>query len=217
MEGMYYTVYQTTNLVSGKVYIGIHCTENPNDSYLGSGSHLRRAIRKYGKSSFRKEVLFVYDNPAEMAAKEAELVTLDFAARQDTYNLVPGGYQTVVWYSARQNITPEQFRLRSVRGNEVYSALLKTSEYHREVQRLNGERFCAYLHSRGLVKKAPFTGLKHSEETLQKMRSARKGRCGGSANPSFGTFWVCKAGTPKKITASELDSYLELGWKRGRK
>lgn len=214
---MYYTVYRTTNLVNDKVYIGIHCTEDPNDSYLGSGYQLRSAIRKYGRDSFKKEVLYIFDNPTEMAAKEAELVTQEFVDRHDTYNLALGGYQADSWYQARKNITPEQFRLRSVRGNEVLSALLKTSEYHRAVQRRNGERFCRHLHARGLVKKAPFTGMKHSAETIQKMRVAKKGRYDGHANPSFGTFWVCKEGTPKKIQSSELDSYLALGWKRGRK
>jgi len=29
----YYTIYQTTNLITNKIYIGLHVTKNPMDSY----------------------------------------------------------------------------------------------------------------------------------------------------------------------------------------
>lgn len=48
-------IYKTTNLINGKVYIGKDKHNNPK--YLGSGKHLREAIKKYGVSNFVKEVL----------------------------------------------------------------------------------------------------------------------------------------------------------------
>ena len=89
---MYYTVYKTTNQVNGKFYIGSHKTKNPNDDYLGSGKYLKYAIEKYGRDNFVKEVLFVFDNPTDMYAKEAELVNIDFIAETNTYNLKQGGF-----------------------------------------------------------------------------------------------------------------------------
>lgn len=59
---MTYTIYKTTNLLNGMFYIGKHQTEDPNDSYLGSGVYLKRAIAKYGKCNFKKEVLYVFDS-----------------------------------------------------------------------------------------------------------------------------------------------------------
>lgn len=88
---MYYTVYKTTNLINGKIYIGKHVTKNPNDSYLGSGSQIKAAIKKYGINNFKKEVLFVLDSKEQMAAKERELVTEEFCQRSDTYNMHEGG------------------------------------------------------------------------------------------------------------------------------
>ena len=88
---MKYTIYQITNTINGKIYIGKHQTENINDSYFGSGTALRNAIKKYGKEYFLKEVLYVFDTEAEMNQKERELITEEFVNRPDTYNLGVGG------------------------------------------------------------------------------------------------------------------------------
>lgn len=88
---MYYTVYKTTNLINGKIYIGKHVTKNPYDKYLGSGKQIKDAITKYGIENFKKEVLFIFDNKNDMASKEKELVTEEFCKRSDTYNMHEGG------------------------------------------------------------------------------------------------------------------------------
>lgn len=48
-------VYLTTNMINGKQYIGLDKKNNP--SYLGSGLMLKRAIKKYGRANFVKEIL----------------------------------------------------------------------------------------------------------------------------------------------------------------
>src|SRR5210317_2109225 len=89
---MYFTVYKTINTINNNIYIGCHKTENPEDEYLGSGPNLLKAIKKYGKENFKKEVLFVFDNAQEMFYKEAELVTEDFIKLNTTYNAKIGGF-----------------------------------------------------------------------------------------------------------------------------
>ena len=88
---MYFTVYKTTNLVNGKIYIGKHITEDPNDRYLGSGHLFYKAVRKYGVKNFKKEVLFIFDNEEEMLDKERELVNEEFIKDDSNYNLIVGG------------------------------------------------------------------------------------------------------------------------------
>lgn len=88
---MKYTIYQITNNINGKIYLGKHQTKNPYDGYYGSGKAIKEAIKKYGKENFSKEVLFVFDTETEMNAKEKELITEDFVNRKDTYNLGVGG------------------------------------------------------------------------------------------------------------------------------
>ena len=58
----FYTVYKTVNKTNRKYYIGKHITDDPYDGYLGSGKHLKRAIKKYGEESFQKFVLYIFDN-----------------------------------------------------------------------------------------------------------------------------------------------------------
>ena len=48
-------VYKTTNLITGKFYIGKDKYNNSN--YLGSGVKIKNAINSYGKQNFIKEIL----------------------------------------------------------------------------------------------------------------------------------------------------------------
>ena len=88
---MKYTIYQITNVINGKIYIGKHQTNNINDGYMGSGKNLKRAIKKYGIDNFVKDILYVFDSEEKMNYKEAELVTEEFCLREDTYNICVGG------------------------------------------------------------------------------------------------------------------------------
>jgi hypothetical protein len=88
---IYYIVYKTTNKINNKIYIGFHKTKDLNDSYLGSGSLLLKAIEKYGKENFSREILKIFDTKEEAEKYEQELVNKEFTLREDTYNVVIGG------------------------------------------------------------------------------------------------------------------------------
>jgi hypothetical protein len=90
-----YIVYQTTNLVNQKIYIGVHKQKFHFpvlfDGYLGSGKLLRQSIKKYGINSFKRETLFVFDNRESAYLKEKKIVNEEFVKQKNTYNMGRGG------------------------------------------------------------------------------------------------------------------------------
>ena len=101
-----YIVYQTVNLVNGKIYIGVHKTHTPErfDGYLGCDVDINRpqtfkhpkwpfqfAVVKYGFKNFRRTTLQEFDTEEEAYALEKQLVNEDFIKRNDTYNVYLGG------------------------------------------------------------------------------------------------------------------------------
>ncbi len=87
----YYFVYKTTNLVNGKFYIGVHATNNVNDSYLGSGKRLRDSITHHGVENFNREILKFFPSYEEALAYEKELVTTALVESDQCYNMCEGG------------------------------------------------------------------------------------------------------------------------------
>lgn len=98
---MYYYVYKTTNLINGKFYIGAHQTSDLSDGYLGSGTYLNRAIKKYGRENFSKEILSFFENEKQMFEFETHLVE-QHLSHSSCYNLASGG----LGGSIRQNRKP---------------------------------------------------------------------------------------------------------------
>ena len=86
-----YIIYKTTNLLNGKIYIGLHVTKNIDEGYLGSGKELKKDIKIFGREAFEREILHFTDSKEEMVLIERNLVDKKFISREDTYNLVIGG------------------------------------------------------------------------------------------------------------------------------
>jgi hypothetical protein len=87
---MFFLIYKTTNKLNGKFYIGAHKTKRKNDTYLGSGVALNRAVIKYGKQNFEREILFECASESEMYVKESELIS-QIKSNTHCYNLNVGG------------------------------------------------------------------------------------------------------------------------------
>lgn len=101
-----YIVYQTTNKINNKIYVGVHCTCNPDgfDGYIGCGVRITQpctymnpktpfqcAVKKYGTKAFVRTTLAVFDTEKEAYNLEKQIVTEEFLRRGDVYNLVEGG------------------------------------------------------------------------------------------------------------------------------
>lgn len=84
-----YIVYKTTNLINNKFYFGVH-KQTRDDNYLGPGRALRRAIRKYGKSNFRRETIRTFLTKGDAFQYESVIIS-EHLHDPLCYNLMPGG------------------------------------------------------------------------------------------------------------------------------
>lgn len=94
---MQYYIYMTTNTVNNKRYIGQHKGE-PNDNYIGSGTAITKAIKKYGKNNFTKKIL-CYCNTREEADKKEKyyIKKYDAVNNKQFYNCQEGGTNGDGW------------------------------------------------------------------------------------------------------------------------
>lgn len=135
---MKYIVYQTTNLVNNKIYIGVHKTENPEvfDGYIGNGviisspssymkptTPFQYAVKKYGTSNFKRTIIKIYNTITEAFSLEASIVDYDFIKRKDTYNVALGGGE-----GSQAFIKINQF---NINGNLIkeWNSIIEASEF----------------------------------------------------------------------------------------
>ena len=62
-----------------------------DDSYMGSGVAIKKAILKYGKENFLKEIIEIYDNTQEAWEAEKKLVNNYIINQKQCYNMKIGG------------------------------------------------------------------------------------------------------------------------------
>lgn len=136
-------IYKTTCLVTGRYYIGMHSTANLEDGYLGSGKLLHRSLKKYGRDSHTREVLFYAPDRAELSLLEKSIVTSEMLNDSMCMNIRPGGdggfsteerkrgriafkmlMQNVEW---RQNFC-KSLRNAAINNPELYKRLQQTAQ-----------------------------------------------------------------------------------------
>ena len=159
---IYYYLYEVTNLVNGKTYIGQHITDDLEDGYLGSGKALKSAIKKYGRDKFKKEILLFARNEQALNILEMMAVTPEFCALKSNYNLKEGGN------SGRPNPEiREKMRQKKLGARNHNYGKPKTEEWKAKVSAAHKGRIA----SKETRLKISLAGLgrKHTEEAKRKI------------------------------------------------
>jgi len=216
---MYYTVYKTTNKLNGKIYIGVHKTNDLNDGYLGSGKLLGLAIKKYGIENFEKEILAIFDKASEMFNMESELVNEEFVERGDTYNLKQGGHGG--WDHVEHTL--EKRKEFSIKGGETVSnngtlrnanksflLKLQTDEKYAVAFKEKVSKSVQKYYDDGGIN--PQKGKTLSEAHKEKIAKASS----GIGNSQYGTMWIHSKTLKQSKRISKTDPIPE-GWEKGRK
>lgn len=218
---MYYLIYKITNTINNKIYIGKHQTDNKDDDYMGSGKILKRAIEKYGIDKFKKEILFECSSLEEMNQKEADIVDEEFVARLDTYNIKLGGQGGFDYINEKTNwngfkyINENGLNNKSNQHLIVSERIKDDDEYAKEFSlKISNSLKLYYKHNPN-----PFLGKKHTEESKKKISKANSIRQRGENNSNYGKCWIYNEELKenKTIKKEDLNTWLEKGWKKGRK
>lgn len=213
---MYYLVYQITNKINNKIYIGVHKTNNLDDGYMGSGTYIKRAITKYGIENFSKIILFEAESSEEMFQKESELVEIG----DHSYNLKKGG-EGGFDYINSNGLNIVFMKQRELDPTLLQRCIDKSKIAHQKWREKVGKEKISEFGRIGGLKNIELHGSSFSylnkDPEFQKKRKdtfAITGHAQGSKNSQFGTMWITNGSENKKI---KKDDSIPEGWMKGRK
>ena len=205
---MYYYVYQITNLINGKIYVGKHkSAKHPlYDNYYGSGKQISAAIKKYGKENFKKEVLHFCSSLEEMSDREAEIVTEDFVKRKDTYNMHKGGPGGWDHYNGTKKHKTNSSKGGKKRAQDPNNPFY-SKKWQASSNSMRNPEIVLMLNQKA-----------NSPEAIAKKKETWKknGRGQGKTNSQFGRIWISNIIT-KEVCRITIDELIPDGWVRGKK
>lgn len=90
-DNKYYYIYKIINNINRHFYIGVHTSKNVPDSYIGSGSRLHDAYKKYGVNNFTKYIFEFFTSQKDMLNAERLIVNEVLVDDPNCYNITVGG------------------------------------------------------------------------------------------------------------------------------
>lgn len=160
-------------MINGKKYIGQRKYYGNWQSYLGSGTAIKNAIKKYDRENFSREIIAIGYNADDLNELEIQYIGLYNAAESpDYYNITVGGG-----------------------GNGGCLAGENHPNYGKSISEKQ-RRKISDNHADMSKEKNPMYGKTHSEETRKKQSENRKGKNYGENHPFYGKHFSeqhCKA------------------------
>lgn len=215
-------IYKITNILNGKIYIGLKCSlVEESTEYYGSGIGITAAIKKYGREQFTKEILERDIESYELLC-EREIYWIAYYNSNDKnigYNRTIGGdgvrgYELTdeqrenrskiasdrKWYY--NPITHERVHVKEkpegwVEGRFITEKEKTQIKKSREGKKLNIKD----KESKNKKISNALKGFKHTDESIELMRIGQKGRN-----------WYHNPETGEVVQSIEV---LQSPWKRG--
>lgn len=153
---MNHYVYEITNLINGKKYIGKRSCKCPieEDKYMGSGTYLKKAIEKYGIENFKKDILQICENETVAYNVEKQYIQDTNALKSSKYYNATEGGKGFTSEVARLNI---KAKWSNQEYRDKMSAIFNSCEHKMKVSNFH-------------------KGRKRSEETKRKIGDAHRGK-----------------------------------------
>jgi group I intron endonuclease len=161
-------IYITTNMINGKKYLGKDTKNDPN--YFGSGVILKRAIKKYGRQNFKKEIIESCANQDELKVREEYWLNFyDVGNNKMFYN----------WHNHSTG-SPKGKKHPNYNKPLSEHARKKLSEFNRG--KVLSEETRRKMSESRIGEKNHMFGRTHSDDARLKLRNANL----GENNPMFG-------------------------------
>jgi group I intron endonuclease len=162
-------VYKVTNLINNKIYIGQDTNNNPN--YYGSGLIIKKALKKYGKENFKKEILEECFDQKELDEKEVYWIKILNSLVPFGYNLQEGGKG-----GKHHELTIERMRESRFKWLEENESYKHDEEIKQYLSELKIEYYKENIHY--------FQDKKFTDEHIQKLKD-NHADVSGEKNPMF--------------------------------
>ena len=187
---MYGYIYETICTITNKKYIGLHkwLLKSLDENYIGSGTVLKAAVKKYGRNAFKCRVIEFCGSREELAEREKYWIDYFNAdIDPDYYNISTGGIGGDHGDNYKQPVTP---------------AMLKALEAGRHLSA--SERQRKQLSERR-------KGINVSIDTRIKLREAALRH----SNKTAGRIWISKNNVYKRVQSEDFKNYIDTGWSVG--
>lgn len=207
---MFGYIYLTTNLINKKQYIGRKVsTKFLGTKYLGSGTHLKNAIKKYGKENFQVSLLEECNTYEELIAKETEYIIKHNAVNSDLFYNSSYGGEKEGFILGDKNIAKTEYA--------------KTINKNKHAGKKMSTEFCELQRQNHLGKPSGMLGHKHSDEAKAKMSQATR-EMNLNRSPEIynkvsesakGNKMMHKDDICIRVHPEEFSKYLSEGWQFG--
>jgi hypothetical protein len=176
----YYVYYTFKNDEPNKAYIGM-TSKNSDSGYMGSGNHIKSALKKYGKGSFTRTDLGIFEDKDECHFWEGFYIKMyKTETKYGGYNLSPkGGLGTPDCHS-------EETKRKMSESHKGKN----TGEKHHMYGNghlIAGEKNPMYGNGHLIAgEKNPMYGKPQSEEARKKNSESHKGKNTGDTHHMYG-------------------------------
>lgn len=239
-------IYKTTCLITGKIYIGQHkiFSEKTLDPwYIGSGPTLLKAIEKYGRENFKREILKDYIPSKKLLNVWEYIFTKKYNSTDPKigYNIVCGstnGMNCDTYFTSlpevrekirqskigsknpRYGIKEDEETRRKKSSSMIGKNTGKLSDEHKKKLSIakKGKKL-SDEHKQHIKEAMLKSKRKYSEKGLKKISETHKGKKVGKEtkqklrNANLGNRYITNGVITKVIKS---DEFLEKGWRYGR-
>lgn len=134
---MYGYIYETTNLINKKKYIGKHKSSSFDSNYYGSGKSFRKDLNKYGKNNFKVRVLEECDNQKELDEREKYYIELFNAVRSNKYYNNSYGGENEGWQGVNKMYkdNPQKWKENRLKSSNSQKGQIRSIETRTKISK----------------------------------------------------------------------------------